>query len=230
MKAEDRVILLMLKYPEEGKVKKRIAKDLGMERAVSIYRNFVSDLLKTLDTLELPLVLCVHPGERLRDFKTWLGENRHYLPQEGRDLGERMKNAFRWAFCQGRNKAVLIGSDIPDLPGQLVKRTLEALEDHDTVLGPAADGGYYLLGFREEGFLEDVFRDMPWSTDAVFGETLVRLHLEERRVCHLPVWSDMDTVSDLKELLQKGRDGLCECMDTLACLEECSEALEESED
>jgi glycosyltransferase A (GT-A) superfamily protein (DUF2064 family) len=103
----------------------------------------------------------------------------------------------------GSSRAVLIGSDIPDLPESILSEAFRSLDDHDAVLGPARDGGYYLIGFRRDTFVPDVFRGIEWSTDRVFAETRRKLEQATRSVYLLPEWSDVDTPEDLRDLKER---------------------------
>ena len=97
------------------------------------------------------------------------------MPQTGDDLGERMEQAFVRVFSEGFREAILIGSDIPGLSSGTVQEAFASLAGHDAVIGPANDGGYYLIGFTRRAFYPEIFHSMPWSTPAVFRETLGRL-------------------------------------------------------
>jgi uncharacterized protein len=199
------LIILFVKAPTRGQVKTRLATTLGEDVALGLYRNFGLDILNTLEQTGPPVRICYDPPGSLKEVTGWLGSGRQYLPQEGSDVGERMENAFHQAFSRGFSRAVLIGSDIPDLPPALFTDALRSLDDHDAVIGPARDGGYYLLGFRNESFLPAVFRGIPWSTGAVFEQTMAIIDRTGRRVHVLPVWQDVDTVQDLKDLATRGR-------------------------
>jgi len=120
-------------------------------------------------------------------------------------VGERMENAFRQAFTRGFSRVVLIGSDIPDLPSPLINEALAALRMHDAVIGPARDGGYYLIGFRNDTFFPAVFSGIAWSTGAVFRSTMQAFGKAGQRVHELPLWQDVDTIEDLKDLAARSR-------------------------
>jgi rSAM/selenodomain-associated transferase 1 len=204
--AAECLILLFVKYPEEGGVKKRLAADLNVSIAVEAYRNFVLDTLTTLDDLHIPTFICFHPGGYRTRFSKWLGAHRHYMEQRGDDLGERMKNGFGDAFEEGFSRVVLIGSDSPDLPGSVIAQALSSLEAHDAVLGPSVDGGYYLIGFRKEAFLPAAFDGLTWSSPAVFRQTLGILQKAGLVVHTTRKWRDVDTIEDLRELIRRSQD------------------------
>ena len=197
------MILFFVKVPVRGQVKSRIASLLGDDIVLELYRSFVLDMLQTLDRTGIPSMICYHPAESGDEVMRWLGRERCYLAQRGSDVGARMEHAFREAFSRGWTRAVLIGSDIPDLPGHFLREALSSLDGNDVVIGPAEDGGYYLIGFRSDSFLPEVFTGVPWSTDEVCRMTLAALERAVRTVHQLPRWRDVDTVSDLRHLSER---------------------------
>jgi rSAM/selenodomain-associated transferase 1 len=202
----DSCILLFVKYPAPGKVKTRLAEQLGQRQAAELYKNFVLDLLDTLRSLTVNLRIFFEPAEALDDIRHWLGENHSYVLQSGDNLGQRMKNAFAYAFADGFSKGVLIGSDLPDLPADFLSLGLRTLDTRDAVLGPSSDGGYYLIGFSKEAFLPEAFENIAWGTDRVFAHTVRILKRHRRKLYVLPRWHDVDTLNDLKSLAARSRN------------------------
>lgn len=201
-------VLVFIRAPERGAVKTRLAASIGQEHAVGLYSCFVEDILAMLDTLEVDVVCCYLPADAETDLLDWLGPHRAYAPQRGNDLGQRMAGAFRGVFRNGVSKAVLIGSDSPDLGPDLIEQALGELTRHDVVIGPSCDGGYYLLGFTADGFLPEVFENVDWGTDRVFSQTLGVLNQRQRDVFVLPQWHDIDTRSDLDNLIDRNEHTL----------------------
>lgn len=197
------VILLFVKQPAAGQVKSRIGAVLGKDRALELYRNFVLDSLETVERTGIPFRVCIHPPDALPAASSWLGERRTYLPQTGTDLGMRMEQAFRAIFAEGVERAVLIGSDLPDLPVERLHEALRALETNDAVIGPARDGGYYLIGFRRDGLLPDIFRGITWGGPGVFERTMEVFRQAGTTVHVLPPWQDADTIQDLRDLIKR---------------------------
>ena len=117
-----------------------------------------------------------------------------------------MKNCFQRCFADGFSSVAIIGSDIPDLPPEVFGESFAALESRGAVIGPAADGGYYLIGFREETFVPEVFEGIAWSTEGVFAETLERLIRAGVGVHLLPSRRDVDTPEDLRDLVRRNRN------------------------
>ena len=195
---DDRCLLFFIKYPEIGKVKSRLAAIIGDETAAKLYEDFIMQMLSTLKKGDFPFYICFHPKNALRALKGWLGSQYHYIPQKGKDLGERMRNAFTQTFKIGFRRVVLIGSDIPDLPLEFVEEAFTSLKKKDAVIGPALDRGYYLIGFKDKTFSPHVFEGMAWGTETVFAETMLTLKKLRRKVHILPYQRDIDTVDDLE--------------------------------
>jgi rSAM/selenodomain-associated transferase 1 len=202
----DALILFFVKYPEPGEVKTRLAASIGADKAAELYGNFVLDILAKLESTQLPIAICFYPAQKKELFMGWLGEGYKYIPQKGVELGERMGAAFLHAFAGGHRRVILMGSDFPDLPESFLEEALGALNNHGAVIGPAMDGGYYVIGFRKETFCHQVFEAMQWGTEGVFRQTLSILKAHRRRVYVLPVWNDIDTIEDLKRLIKRSED------------------------
>ncbi|MGZ6209682.1 MAG: TIGR04282 family arsenosugar biosynthesis glycosyltransferase [Syntrophales bacterium] len=204
--AEDRCLIMFVRFPGQGQVKSRLAKDIGEEQATNLYRCFVEDLLERFSKEPYRLCLAFHPREIEHEMKEMLGHNFSYIPQTGGDLGERMKLAFLRCFSEGARSVVLIGSDIPDLPARIVDEAFRALDKYGTVIGPSLDGGYYLLGFRQETFNEGIFARLPWGAETVFQQTMNILHMAGALVHVLPVWWDIDKHEDIAVLIKNSKD------------------------
>ena len=196
-------ILLFVKSPMAGKVKTRLAAEIGQEATVGLYKCFVEDLLSMIENVDSRLRLCFHPPEAMSQVQQWLGDRYSYRPQRGDDLGSRLKNAFAGAFEDGFSKVVAIGSDSPDLPEEFLREAFDKLESHDAVIGPASDGGYYLIGFSEDSFVTEAFDDIAWSTSTVCDQTRTRLTAQGLNIHLLPLWHDVDRQSDLDRLVAR---------------------------
>jgi rSAM/selenodomain-associated transferase 1 len=128
-------------------------------------------------------------------------------PQKGHDLGERMKQSFITMFQLGYDSCVIIGSDIPDLPVSVLYDAFERLKTAETVIGPATDGGYYLIGFQRFHLCNSVFQNIDWSTDRVFHQTLNILEQKGLRVHILRKWWDIDDIKELKDFRDRNLFG-----------------------
>lgn len=197
------IIILFAKIPVKGRVKTRLARDLEEDLVLRLVESMLLDTIDTLKDCRFPFRICIHPPGAIGEARAWLGGDNAFMPQTGDDLGERMEQAFIRVFSEGYREAVLIGSDIPGLSSGTVHEAFASLARHDAVIGPANDGGYYLIGFTGEAFYPDIFHRMPWSTPAVFRETMERFASASRRVHVLTERIDVDTREDLIALLRR---------------------------
>ncbi len=202
---DNNCILFFIKSPERGQVKRRIAVCLGETVATEIYSSFVLDALAMLDTCKARSLVCFYPPAAKEKIVVWLGRQYTYLPQRGTDLGQRMKNGFTDAFDRGFKRVVIVGSDMPDLPRDVIEDAFESLKTRDAVLGPSFDGGYYLIGFQHDTFQPQAFEGIRWGTETVLQATISYLHSTGLSLHTLRPWNDIDTVADLKDLFQRNR-------------------------
>ena len=189
----------MMKYPEVGKVKVRLAQSIGEEAATGLYRAFIQDTLKTVQSLDIPFFVAVYPPESEDQFTQWLGPSYQFFPQKGKNLGQRLQNGFNTMFEKEYQQVIALASDSPDLPIRILQTAVSSLQTHKVVVGPASDGGYYLIGFSREFFIPEAFEEISWSTETVFRETLKRIESVTHRINALPEWADIDTKTDLQE-------------------------------
>ena len=217
---DKRCILFFAKYPQVGQVKTRLAGEVGDEHAAELYKRFVLDMLSMLNGLDTDIIIAVEPAGACGAFSEWTGGQYRYVGQVGRNIGEKMKNAMEAVFEEGYDRAVLIGSDLPDLPGDFLRYALDALDRYDAVMGPAHDGGYYLISFGRRNFLGEVFRDMAWGGEEVFTRTMNLLDRAGRRTHVLPEWYDIDTAADLQNLVIRCEDTKGAAVQTMAYIAE----------
>ena len=196
-------ILFFVKYPEKGQVKTRLSAELDETTALELYRSFTLDLLWMLQRLGIPFQICFSPENSGEKFMKWLGDGYSYMPQRGDDLGQKMRNALVQTFDRGFDRAVIIGSDSPDLPGEIIREAFSSLRTHDAVIGPSYDGGYYLIGFNSNTMPPGAFDGIQWSTDTVFGVTASKLEDAGVETCELPEWRDIDILADLKSMFMR---------------------------
>lgn len=212
------LILLFVKAPIPSGVKSRLAATIGHEAALCLYKNFVLDILETLNRSRYPCRICYYPPDAGGMVADWLGPGYQYEPQEGGDLGERMEHAFRKAFSDGRDSGVLIGSDIPDLPECVLDEAINAVQKRDIAVGPAADGGYYVIGLTKNSIPPDLFRGIAWGSTTVYQETVKAALRAGLSVYELPVWRDVDTIDDLQDLVFRSEGTVFSESRTMACL------------
>ena len=188
---------LFVKHPQLGQVKTRLAERLGPEVAKELYAAFVSDLVERFGGVAKRRVLGYSPATNdSRDYFQGLAKSRYQLwPQPEGDLGERIVSFFCDQLRDPTDRVVLIGSDSPTLPHEFVERAFAMLGAADVVLGPATDGGYYLVGFR--GRCWPIFDGVTWSTATVLSQTIDRVRLAGASLALLPPWYDVDTEADL---------------------------------
>ena len=179
-------IALFTRYPTPGAAKTRLIPALGAAGAASLHRRLVERTLAAMQASGLPFEVRI-TGAAGSTFAAWLGAGIRLVEQGTGDLGERLARA-----CP---PVLLIGSDAPDLTAGHLRTAAAALERAGAVIGPAADGGYWLLGLAKP--LPGLFTDMPWSSDAVAGETIARLAAHGIDPVRLPVLHDCDRPEDL---------------------------------
>ena len=193
-----RAILVFVRAPQPGRVKTRLAAAIGDRAALRVYTRLAEHTLAAVRELAAEdVAIRVHyaPADAGDDVRAWLGNGPLYLPQADGDLGVRMKDAFARAFADGAERVVIAGSDLPEVSASLLRRAFELLDAHPAVIGPARDGGYYLLGLR--GMIEGIFDGMGWSTPHVLRATLERFSAAGVEPAALEELADVDTVDDL---------------------------------
>jgi rSAM/selenodomain-associated transferase 1 len=195
---------LMVKWPQVGVTKSRLASGINPAVAARLYQAFVEDELEMLQESGLPLEIWFWPPENQALFTEWLGHC-SYLPQIGSDLGDRLCYGIRTAFQRGYQGMIALASDCPDFPVSLLRQAVEGLRTHDAVIVPSYDGGYNLIGFRRSGFLPEAFAGIPWSTAEVMERTQARILEKGRTLLALDPWPDIDTVLDLQELWRRSK-------------------------
>jgi rSAM/selenodomain-associated transferase 1 len=191
--------IVFVKAPKLGQVKTRLAKHLDGQTVLDIYKCAAADVIQTVRQRVDHIKICYYPSGETRLVKNWLGDAFEYEPQVGVHLGERMKNAFVSCFKGSFTRAILVGTDLPGLSKHVILESFEKLNHQTAVLGPTYDGGYYLIGFRKDLFIPQVFEDMPWGTRQVFENTLDIFKQADCRVHILPKCRDIDTYDDLIE-------------------------------
>jgi rSAM/selenodomain-associated transferase 1 len=193
-----RRLLVFAKQPVPGKVKTRLAEALGPEEAAGIYQTLGRSVVDQVRVGPFRTVVYFDPPTAMEDVTAWLGsEGLEFRPQAQGDLGDRLDAAFREALGEAET-AVVIGTDAPGIDAQGVERAFRQLEEADVVVGPAADGGYYLMGLRSP--TPGLFQKIPWSTSDVLSATLDRARRLGLDVAILPALEDVDTLEDYLRL------------------------------
>jgi rSAM/selenodomain-associated transferase 1 len=192
---------LFAKYWQPGGVKTRLARKIGARAASGIYQTFIATVLQRLGRLsrtDLRRVLAYWPVQRRDDFAALAGDWQ-LMPQCEGDLGQRMRQHFDDAFAAGARRVVLLGTDSPNIPLPIIEQAYGLLREHALVLGPAEDGGYYLIG--ASAGTPDVFAEIDWSSSHVWRQTTQRADRLRLDWAALPSWYDVDTPQDLARLI-----------------------------
>ena len=191
-------LIVFSRYPEPGNTKTRLASALGAEGAARLQREMAAHALSRARALVAgrPVGLEVHyDGGSAAGMAAWLGPGLAYRPQVGGGLGARMEYAFAEAFRTGAEKVVLVGTDCPGITTTILRSALNLLKLFDLVLGPAQDGGYYLIGLRQQA--PELFRGVPWSTATVAARTLEAATKLGLRAVTVDPLADVDRPEDL---------------------------------
>ena len=198
-------LLVFVKAPRPGAVKTRLAQTIGAVPACAVYRRIVATLLNHLRRFQA-VELCFTPDNAMAEIQPWLKKGWQAAPQGDGDLGLRLHSAFERAFAAGAQRVLAIGSDCPMVTAGLLHEAWGGLRSHDAVLGPASDGGYWVIGLRQAH--SELFHDIPWSTENVFGESLKRIHRAGLSIQVLRELSDVDTEADWRTFLgAQNQDG-----------------------
>lgn len=192
-------IVVMSRVPKPGYTKTRLMEKLTAEECAEFHLACLKDIIAAVD--EIAATRCIYfTGGKPEYFQglNLAGFTLHR--QLGQHLGARLYNAAS-EILNNHNKLLLIGSDMPDLPPRLLQEAFDCLEDNDVVIGPAVDGGYYLLGMSYPQ--ARLFQDIPWGTDRVYASTLKALEQSKLKHCTLETRADLDTWEDLANYYQR---------------------------
>lgn len=201
----DTALVIVARYPQIGTTKTRLARALGNEETVRLYRAFLTDLARRFagqpayDLHWAYTPAGVDYAAFMAELAPSLVRHMRFFPQEGDGLGERLHNAFRRTYALGYERTVLIGSDSPQIGAHTIIEASRALDRADVVLGPAEDGGYYMIAMRRP---RDVFQSIPMSTGAVLRKTVELAQRQGLEVNLQETLFDIDELSDLACLAQ----------------------------
>jgi len=195
------LLIVFTRYPEPGTTKTRLAKVLGGQEDAAVQKKLTElTMLQARKLMQLcRLSISVYfNGGSLEQIKQWLGPDFIYRKQERGDLGKRMAHAFAEAFRQQFKRTVIIGTDCPYLNGSHLQQAFNALHRKDLVIGPATDGGYYLIGLNRNE--KSLFENISWGTESVLAETLNIAAEKDLTIALLEILSDVDRPEDLKHI------------------------------
>jgi len=190
-------LIIFIKNPVLGKVKTRLAATVGDEKTLEIYRLLQAHTNKVTTPLIQDKWLFYSDEVETNDI--WDNDQYHKQVQQGNDLGEKMLNAFQHCFDLGYEKVCIIGSDMMDITTSIIENAFSQLEKNDAIIGPAVDGGYYLLGMKK--LYVPVFLNKDWSTESVLKNTLKDLKENNLSYHSLVSLNDIDTEEDWKDFL-----------------------------
>lgn len=185
-------LIIFVKNKIAGKVKNRLSAGIGQEKAMEVYDKLLVHTHETTRCLDCDKT--VYFSEEVEKEGLWADGNFALGLQSGHDLGERMKKAFDSQFAKGVERVCIIGSDTFEIKAEIIKEAFRLLRDHDVVVGPAKDGGYYLLGMKE--LQPELFHHKSWSTESVLDQTLADIHQLHLSYALLPELNDIDQKED----------------------------------
>ncbi len=194
-----RAIIIMAKVPVAGNVKTRLQPFLSADECAELSEAFLKDTFLKAKSICENVILAYSPPEKINALRTLLPSQNIYFEQTGRDLGQRMFNAFKFVFGQKTDSVVMIGTDSPTFPGDFIEQTFEFLETNaDVVLGKSEDGGFYLIGLKKLN--REIFENVAWSSPETYEQVFenvknLNLHLRE-----VPCWYDIDEQPDFEKL------------------------------
>lgn len=195
MKSRNSLLIIFIKNPQAGKVKKRLAAGTGHHVALQVYRKLLFNTQIICDDVAVQKAVCY--SDFVDEHDHWPAENYLKFQQQGEELGERMKNAFKQAFAWGYEKVVLIGGDIVELNAAVIREAFRKLDENEVVMGPAKDGGYYLIGMKK--LYDALFSDMHWGESVVYRESLLVLEENGIHFAELQQLADLDSFEDFQE-------------------------------
>ena len=185
-------VIIFVRNPELGKVKTRLAATVGDEQALDIYCQLLNHTMEQTTEIAADKFVFYHQQITVDDI--WNGNRFNKKLQTGESLGDKMKAAFDEIFKLGYKKIMIIGSDCLQLNSTIINAGFGLLDEQDTVIGPATDGGYYLLGMKKNyGF---IFDNKTWSTESVFDESMKDMQQHHLSTGLLPLLTDVDTEAD----------------------------------
>jgi rSAM/selenodomain-associated transferase 1 len=204
-------LLVFARLPELGRVKTRLAAEIGDAEALAVYESMLRDTLTSVgasrDDLEIEVMWAPTEAANGQSLRNAFGDYALSM-QAGETLGDRLAIAFSERFFFHRTQTIVaIGVDDPTLPRELIDHAFELLESCDWVFGPAVDGGYYLVGCRGAAFDSDAFAGIEWGTSTVLQATMTKIRGWQRNVAVLPERRDIDTVEDLRWYQSERREG-----------------------
>ena len=195
-----RAIIIMTKVPTAGNVKTRLQPFLSANECTGLSETFLKDTFSKAKSICENVILAYSPPDKINALRILLPESQSiYFEQTGKDLGQRMFNAFKFAFEQKTDSAVMIGTDSPTFPADYIEQAFEFLDTNsDVILGKTEDGGFYLIGLRKPE--KEIFQNIAWSSPETFEQIYNNIKNLKLLLREVPSWYDVDEREDFEKL------------------------------
>jgi rSAM/selenodomain-associated transferase 1 len=197
----NRAIIIMTKAPIAGTVKTRLHPILSPEKCAELAAAFLLDAAGKAQTVDSKKIIAFSPSGNRDELKAVLRPENLFIEQTGAGLGERMFDAFEFAFEQNSDSVVMIGTDSPTFPADYIEQAFASLEKADAVLGKTTDGGFYLIGLRR--LRKEIFKNIEWSSARAFRQTKRNITHLNFNLHEIPAWYDVDNPEDLRRLFSE---------------------------
>jgi len=194
----NRAIIIMTKVPRAGNVKTRLQPYLTPEQSADLASCLLEDTIEKVKSLQDQLIIAYTPAKELEFFDKFSIPDALFVEQSGRDLGEKMFNAFEFAFRENADSVVMIGTDSPTFSAGFIEKAFDYLKKSDACLGKSADGGFYLIALR--ALNKEIFEKVEWSSPRTFDQTKENIRRAGFALKETPRWYDVDEPADLEKL------------------------------
>jgi rSAM/selenodomain-associated transferase 1 len=200
-------LIIFARFPHAGQVKSRLARSLGAEKAMELYRLCAEHAFGECRKLggKTQLAVFFDDSEDIEQGIRWVGPWFEVFTQKGDNLGQRLTHALDTRFSHGARKVIVMASDTPDVSEKIIAGAIKSLDNHDIVIGPCYDGGYYLIGMKKPH--PELFTGIDWGTGQVYLQTMDAIEKKGLRVHELPKLIDIDTGEDLNKWVEENKTG-----------------------
>ncbi|NQS99826.1 MAG: glycosyltransferase [Candidatus Omnitrophica bacterium] len=196
-----RCLIVFAKEPERGQVKTRLRPQLSLAQCAHLYKAFLRDTIEIAKATQSDEKILAYQAKSKPAYLKKITQGFRFYKQQGKDLGERMDQALKFARKNGASRAVIVGTDAPTLPARFIEEAFSKLEKTDLVLGPSDDGGYYLIGTKRP--LPGLFKGVKWSSRRALRDTVSNARALRKKVALLDEWYDVDEQKDFLLLKRK---------------------------
>ncbi|MBL1213852.1 MAG: glycosyltransferase [Ignavibacteriae bacterium] len=205
-KKQSNGLIIFAKYPSKGRVKTRLANGIGDDNALLFYNKCAAYIFNEASKLSniKTYLFYEQPVDEIK-MKEWVGQDFEFRPQLYADLGNKMCDSFKFVFNCNADKAVIVGTDVPDLTAQIIEKSFKLLDKNDLVISPSPDGGYNLLGMNK--LHKNLFENIIWSSSEVLNKTLEIARRNNLKINIMDELMDIDNVSELLDWLSKSDEG-----------------------